>query len=269
MFKQRVITGLLIGPAVLAAVWWFPISWFALLIGAATLYGAWEWSNFCRYGLRERVVFVVLIALLLGVVYGFLNEALVSTVTLMAVLFWLAALIMVLRYPSSSFWSNQANKMLIGIAVLVPAWLAMTAIKAWTHGEFLILLLLALVWGADIGAYAAGKTLGKRKLLPEVSPGKTREGCVGGLLVCVLVGVAYSMLRELPLTATVYFVLLSLITGMASVLGDLFESMLKRERGIKDSGRLLPGHGGVLDRIDSLTAAAPVFLAGLYMAPQI
>lgn len=143
--------------------------------------------------------------------------------------------------------------------VLIPAWAALTAIKALPDGEWLILLLLLLVWGADTGAYFTGRALGKRKLMPRVSPGKTLEGVYGGLVVCVVIAAIYAFFRELSLNSAVFLMLLAVLTAVASVLGDLFESMFKRERGIKDSGTLLPGHGGVLDRIDSITAAAPIF----------
>jgi phosphatidate cytidylyltransferase len=154
--------------------------------------------------------------------------------------------------------------MLMGVLVLVPSWYALTALRAQEQGLSMLLMLLMLVWGADIGAYVAGKSFGRNKLMPAVSPGKTREGLWGGLAVCALVGAGFSLWLELELPASVYLVLLSVMTGLVSVLGDLLESLFKRERGIKDSGKLLPGHGGVLDRIDSLTAAAPVFLVGLY-----
>jgi phosphatidate cytidylyltransferase len=153
--------------------------------------------------------------------------------------------------------------------VLVPAWYAVSALRGGENGLTLLLMLLVLVWGADIGAYVAGKTWGRRKLLPAVSPGKTLEGAAGGLVACVLTGFGFAVWLELSLLASVTLMLLSLLTGMVSVLGDLLESMLKRERGIKDSGQLLPGHGGVLDRIDSLTAAAPVFFAGLYFVTGV
>jgi phosphatidate cytidylyltransferase len=149
--------------------------------------------------------------------------------------------------------------------VLISSWFALVELKRLDQGGVLILLLLLLVWASDIGAYISGKAWGRNKLAPNVSPGKTREGLWGGLLCCVLVGAVYGLARELPLLQLVYLVVLSLCTGLASVLGDLFESMLKRHQGIKDSGCMLPGHGGVLDRIDSLTAAAPVFVLGIWL----
>ena len=139
----------------------------------------------------------------------------------------------------------------------------MVGLKASGQGELLIAVLFALVWGADIGAYFSGKRFGTHKLMPAVSPGKTVEGLVGGLVVCLLIALGVSVVLEFDYSATATLVLLAIATGLISVLGDLFESLFKRESGVKDSGTILPGHGGILDRIDSLTAAAPIFFLGI------
>lgn len=269
MLKQRVVTAVVLSVLVLAAVVWAPVWLFSLLVALATLYGVWEWSNFCRFGLRGRVIYVVVAAVLILLLEWFVTSSLIQQVMIVAGAFWLLALSMVLRYPEGVRWKASTPKLFIGYLVLIPAWLALSQIKAMQNGDLLILLLLFLVWGADTGAYFSGRAFGKYKLMPKVSPGKTLEGLAGGLLTCVLITLLYAYFLELSLTATVFLVLLAMITALASVLGDLFESMFKRERGIKDSGTLLPGHGGVLDRIDSLTAAAPVFLLGLMYLPAL
>jgi phosphatidate cytidylyltransferase len=270
VFKQRLITGLVLAPLVLAAVWFAPVWLFSLLIAFAVLYGAWEWSEFCRFGHLGRGYYVGCLALLILLVAWLASPLVMLWINSAAVLFWLMAAVCVLRYPALvAWWQAPSVKLLIGWLVLLSTWLALSQIKAMSQGEALILLLLFIVWGADTGAYAAGKLFGRHKMIPAVSPGKTLEGLLGGVLTCALVGWLFAWLQELPAQQGVYWLLLSLVVGLASVLGDLFESMLKRERGIKDSGTLLPGHGGMLDRIDSITAAAPVFLLGLSFLPLV
>ena len=153
--------------------------------------------------------------------------------------------------------------------MLVPSWMALVSIRQQPDGDVFLLMLLLLVWGADIGAYFAGKTWGKKKLAPKVSPGKTMAGFWGGVGSCVAIAVGFVIYLELSVLDGFYLVVLSVIAGLASVLGDLFESMLKRQRGIKDSSKLLPGHGGVLDRIDSITAAAPMFVLGVHVLNKL
>jgi phosphatidate cytidylyltransferase len=262
VLKQRVLTALVLAPLALAGVFLLPQQPFEWVLAAVFLYGSWEWGNLCRLSLPSKLAYLLLhAAALLAVAFV---SAIQMPAVLLALLFWSAALLLVKTYPASAGFSRVPQRLVMGLLVLVPAWFAVSALRAGDNGLALLLMLLLLVWGADIGAYAAGKTWGRRKLLPAVSPGKTVEGACGGLAVCMLVGLGFSFWLELTPLASVSLVLLSLLTGMVSVLGDLLESMLKRERGIKDSGQLLPGHGGVLDRIDSLTAAAPVFYAGLY-----
>lgn len=266
MLKQRLLTALVLAPVTLAGVFLLPLPGFELFVAAAMLLGAWEWSRLA--GLERRVsraVFSLGLGVLLGLGIIVKPWVPVPALMLLSSLFWLLALYWVVGYPGVGLWGTRSSRMIIGYLVLISSWFALVELKRIDQGGMLILLLLLLVWAADIGAYFSGKAWGRRKLAPMVSPGKTREGLLGGLLCCVLVGAVYGVIRELPLLQLVYLVVLSLITGLASVLGDLFESMLKRHQGIKDSGCMLPGHGGVLDRIDSLTAAAPVFVLGMWL----
>ncbi|WP_432697634.1 phosphatidate cytidylyltransferase [Marinobacterium sp. YM272] len=266
MIKQRVITGVILGALVLLGVFWLSPGWFAFFAAAVVALAAHEWGNFAALGQLGRSGYALLclaLVALLQVVTPLLDTAILT----LAGLFWLVACYVVVRYPAIRLECRWL-KLLVGLVVIVPTWLALTSLKALTEGELALVMLLLLVWGADTGAYCAGKLLGRRKLIPNVSPGKTLEGMLGGLATCILIGVIIGLSRELPPVALVYLVALSLITGLASVLGDLFESLFKRERGIKDSGRILPGHGGILDRIDSLTAAAPVFMLGIHWAPM-
>lgn len=155
-------------------------------------------------------------------------------------------------------------RLIFGILTIVPFFWGMLALRAWHYadnhysGALWLLYVMILVWGADSGAYMFGKMFGKHKLAPKVSPGKTWQGFFGGLLTAAVISWAYGVWAHLDVTPTVLLVC-SVVAALASVLGDLTESMFKREAGIKDSGHLIPGHGGILDRIDSLTAAVPVF----------
>ena len=170
-------------------------------------------------------------------------------------------------YPSNDGWYNPSLNF-IGLVIISAA---VTAIfEVWSSSPWWLMYLFLLVWGADSGAYFVGRKLGKRKLAPEVSPNKSIEGLIGGIITAaMIIIVVQSLYLNLSLTQHILFLLLSIITVFSSVLGDLFESMIKRRAGIKDSGRVLPGHGGVLDRIDSLLAAAPIFAAGIYVLKLI
>ncbi|MBI1450426.1 CDP-archaeol synthase [Acinetobacter cumulans] len=180
-----------------------------------------------------------------------------------SILTWLLSVYWVKSYPEYDGWYNPTLKV-IGL-VLVSA--AVTAIfSVWQSSPWWLMYLFLLVWGADSGAYFVGRKLGKKKLAPDVSPNKSLEGLYGGVFTAMLIVVVVEVVYlDLSLAEHALFLILSVITVFSSVLGDLFESMIKRRAGIKDSGRILPGHGGVLDRIDSLLAAAPIFAAGIYV----
>ncbi|MFW1676662.1 phosphatidate cytidylyltransferase [Pontibacter sp. JAM-7] len=265
MFKARFLTSIVLAPLAIYAVFGLSLLPFTLLLDLVLLLAAWEWANLSGYQtLQQRLGYLLAVAAGLGGLHWLQPHLPLSLVLGSALLFWLLALVWVLRFPATCGWRHAWQRALIGFAVLLPCWFALVQVKSHPQAEFWLLCLLLLVWGADVGAYIAGKSLGRNKLAPKVSPGKTREGLLGGLLTCFAVGVGFSIWLELDLQAGVLLMLLAVCTGLMSVLGDLFESMLKRERGIKDSSRILPGHGGILDRIDSLTAAAPFFVLWLY-----
>ena len=209
--------------------------------------------------------------------FGIITAAL-STLALyyseIALLLWIASIFIwilsihwVKSYPENDSWYNFSLNF-IGF-VLVSA--AVTAIfSVWDSSPWWLMYLFLLVWGADSGAYFVGRKLGKRKLAPHVSPNKSIEGLLGGVFVsAVIIIVVEAVYLDLTIAQHILFLILSIITVFSSVLGDLLESMIKRRAGIKDSGRILPGHGGVLDRIDSLLAAAPVFAVGMYVLKLI
>ena len=179
---------------------------------------------------------------------------------------WIAALLLVLTYPrSAAVWrDSRLLRIIFGILTIVPFFWGMVALRQYGYeqdhniGARWLLYVMLLVWGADSGAYMFGKLFGKHKLAPKVSPGKTWEGLIGGLLTSALISWLFGRYAPLDIIPEILLIC-SVVAALASVLGDLTESMFKREAGIKDSGHLIPGHGGILDRIDSLTAAVPVF----------
>ena len=200
-----------------------------------------------------------------GAIYADTNVALVRELLTAACVWWAIALLWVKSYPASAaLWGTVAMRVLMGFLVLVPAWLAVTYLRLLADGVYLILMLIALVAAADIGAYFFGRAFGKSKLAPAVSPGKSWAGFWGGMLCSTSLMAALWYLWPGGMSvALLPMMVLAAITVLASVLGDLLESMVKRHRGIKDSGNLLPGHGGFMDRLDSLTAASPVFTLGM------
>lgn len=267
MLKERVITALVLLPLVFWCVFGGVALAFPLFAAALVLVGAWEWTAMMRWQpLAARLAYVAVTAALLLDVQGRGLEQGLGFVLAGASLFWLLpALHWVRRYPAeASTWDRAALLVPVGLFLLVPTWAGLVQLHA--QSPWWLIYLFLLVWGADTGAYFAGRRFGKVKLAPAVSPAKTREGLYGGLLTTTLVMVAVACWLQMPLAQALRFALVSGVTVLASVLGDLFESMVKRRAGIKDSGSIFPGHGGALDRIDSLTAAAPVFLTGWWLA---
>lgn len=272
MLKQRILTAMILIPAVLAAIFMLPSQHFAWVMALVVLIAAWEWSDIMGVDdLVKRLAYVCLVALLQFAVFMLSAVLAVNVLTVdvfamaAALLWWSLAFWWVIKFPQSSVhWGRRTGvKALMGLLVLIPAWLALVRLQ--TQDPWWVMYVMAIVWGADTGAYFAGRKWGQRKLAPQVSPGKSIEGVLGGLLVCIILAAVVAVQIELTFYKSLSFVLFSGFVCLVSVLGDLLESMMKRQRGIKDSGHILPGHGGILDRIDSLTAAAPIFLLAWYL----
>ncbi len=264
MLKQRILTALVLLPIVFWCVLGNTPYAFLLFSGSLLIVGAWEWTGLMVWNpLWQRLLYVAGVAVSVGCVgAGSGNGVVHFSVFWFAgsALLWGGALLQVIQYPQHAPWKNQWIMPLIGLWLLFPTWLALLMLKGLSTGWLVYLFLL--VWGADTGAYFAGRRFGRHKLAPQVSPGKTVEGLFGGLLLTTVLELLVVWQRHMPLPHALLFLALSMVTVLASVLGDLCESMIKRSAGVKDSGRIFPGHGGVLDRIDSLTAAAPVYLLG-------
>lgn len=260
MLIARIITGALFGVVLTATLLLGSPAVASAVLGALWLAGAWEWAGFARLPTAARVGYAAVLLAAALAAHARLDDALIEGLIQGSMLWWLVALALVATYPRTLNLGFVAGA---GVVVLLPSWLLLV----WLHahaggGAALAFTCLAVVWAADVGAFVVGRWLGATKLAPAVSPGKTWEGVAGGLVAAGLATGAVAYALRLPVGP---LVVLGAVTALVSVLGDLTQSMFKRNVGLKDSGRLLPGHGGVLDRIDSLTAAVPVFVAGLYL----
>jgi phosphatidate cytidylyltransferase len=272
MLKHRVITALVLAPLVVLAVLMLPNQNVALIIALVIAVGGIEWARLSGIEtLSHQVVYSAALILGLAGLYYMLPPSWVLGILLISVLWWLSALIRLVRYNADARHSESVMiRAVEGVIVLLPAGLALIWMhRIPTNGPLFLLFVLILIWSADIGAYFAGHRWGKHKLAPQVSPGKTREGVYGAMGSALLCAVLLALWLNSEPAQTLLIIILCLVTMLASVVGDLFESLIKRQRGVKDSGQLLPGHGGMLDRIDSLTAAAPVFLFGLILLGEV
>jgi phosphatidate cytidylyltransferase len=266
MLRQRILTALVLMPPVVAGVLLLPTVWVGAVLALVLLLGAQEWVRLA--GIRTAVGrFAFLSAYALGVLGlggGLVWHLPVLPVVACGALWWLAATWQLGRIRSVvPQLGADPTAMVLGVLILVTTWGGLVWLHLQPRGPQLMLFLLSLIWVADSGAYFAGRRWGRVKLAPLVSPGKTREGVYGALAGATIWGSGLAWLLGGGIGHAAGLVILSLVTVAASMVGDLYESLLKRRRGLKDSGALLPGHGGMLDRIDSLTAAAPIFAVGL------
>lgn len=257
MLKQRIITAVAAATVLLVVLFLLPVPAARAVIAAILLVAAWEWSGLVgQKSNAGRVVYVALIAVLVALAARYAAEPRVFLLILqLALAWWLAALLWTLLYPTPV---PVALRWICGVLVIVPAWLALD----WLYrvNPLFLILVLTVVWAADIGAYFTGKRFGQVKLAPQISPGKTWEGVFGGLAGVALLALVHSAWSGI---SPAVLIPLCLAVGVVSVVGDLTVSIFKRSAGVKDSGSLFPGHGGVLDRADSITAAAPLFALGL------
>jgi phosphatidate cytidylyltransferase len=270
VLKQRILTALVLAPIMIGGIFYLPLAQFKLFIGVIVALGAWEWANLS--GLKLQMGRVAYAGLVGGLICAIEFSSLVQEVDILylALGWWVTAFVFVSLHPKlKNIWSSPAARLIMGLFILLPMWVGFVQIKSYPFNDYLIMYVMFVVWGADVGAYFAGRTFGKHKLAPSVSPGKTWEGVFGGLLVTTLMALGGGYLLEseaglsLDTQQWALLIVLTLLITCFSVVGDLIESMVKRHRGIKDSSNLLPGHGGVMDRIDSMTAALPLFALAL------
>jgi len=258
--RKRIIAASILAAALLIIVLCLPPLVTEVVLTALVLTGAWEWSAFLRLqSFVSRAVYVGVIAALLPTAWALTdNPQSLNAFLTVVVIWWIVALCWIMFAPRRvARWSAA----LAGALALVPAWLGLVRLlRDVAQGAEWVLFALILVWVADIGAYFFGRRFGRLRLAPEVSPGKTWEGVIGGVAASAIVAVLGSVWFHVPMGA---FLLLCVAAVSFSVVGDLTESLLKRFAGVKDSGTLFPGHGGVMDRIDSVTGAVPVLFFGL------
>jgi phosphatidate cytidylyltransferase len=263
MLKLRILTASVLACVLLVALFLLPPRWTVLVFGVVFTIGAWEWAGFgALQGAAARIAYALGIALLLLLGWLWTNDPANTLILLGGACIWWAIAFFWLAFAPGS--QQPALVLCCGVPVLVPAFVALARLQTANHGfaraPEAVLWLLLMVFGADIGAFFAGRNLGRLKLAPRVSPSKTWEGAMGGLVAVALIAWAGALRFGLPMIAAVAF---GCAVGIYSIVGDLTESMFKRSAGVKDSGVLLPGHGGILDRIDSVTAAAPLYALGL------
>lgn len=277
MLKLRIITALILGPFILWSVLTFSHRALAIELALIFLIGAWEWARMAGLSNQyARIFYALSVGLLMTLVSVVLHVYPEHLVTMLYVVagWWIFCLLWLAHAEKNGLKSGRSFSaglksvnLLVGVIVLLGAFIAITGLhQAEAYGAYYIIALLILIWTADTAAYFTGKALGKHKLAPHISPGKTWEGVAGAMLAVIVVAYLLTLFLGLKNQNVIYFTVLSVITISFSIAGDLFESMFKRRAGIKDSSQILPGHGGVLDRIDSLLSASPIFFLGLLLA---
>ena len=286
MLKTRVLTALAMVAALYLGTTYLPPFYFGIVLAVVLVPALLEWTGLMGlHRKRDKTLYLLLfyILLILSALLlelkpdvGALNNSVVTWMMFIAAAFWLLMFYFVVKFPAAqSTWATVLLIGLMGLFCMLPLWIALLQLKYMAESGYLVLTLIALVSVVDIGAYFAGSKWGHKKLAPALSPKKSWAGFWGGLVSCALLALVLlvlmnSLLFSLSPALFVLLVSAALLIAVVSVIGDLYESMLKRQQGIKDSGRSLPGHGGILDRIDSLIAAAPFFvLLMVYLLPDV
>ncbi len=284
MLLLRVLTASVLATIILAAVFFLPTLGFYFFMAVIILIAAWEWANLAGItSTKEKILYLVYLTFLILIITFWtqlleifselLNwpdlkkqSGLIEWLVILPVFFWVMIVFLIRKVPESllNLKLSKAYKKFIGIFILFFAWMFFVKLRAY-YGPEAAFYFLLLIWMADISAYFAGKTFGKEKLAPNISPGKTVQGMYGAIVSSVICSVGLALYYGYPFMIATDFGLLSILTVLVSIYGDLFFSIVKRQSGVKDSGKILPGHGGILDRIDSIVAAAPFYYAGVIL----
>ncbi|SDY07539.1 phosphatidate cytidylyltransferase [Nitrosomonas sp. Nm58] len=261
MLKTRILTAIILIAFFISALFYLPaIFWGALLLGL-TIVASREWCRLARFTINQTILYLILTTLLGGELLLMLSEAVASNpnstsmiwIYVVSCLFWgiVAPILLKISYPVK----NISLLMLMGWLVLLPTCLALYQLRA--INPLLLLGFMGVIWVSDSAAYFVGRSFGKHKLAPEISPGKTWEGVAGALVAVFCYALIWGQVIESGMVV-IGLVVLSLVLVGLGIMGDLFESLMKRQAGVKDSGHILPGHGGILDRIDALTSTLPI-----------
>lgn len=271
MLKQRILTAIVLASLVVWALFGLPDKLLLLVFAVALLGGAWEWSALAE--LKNRLFRFMFLFALTGLMFlGWWlltsSPGVASIILISIVLVWFVITFCLVMYERGNLQLNlsRAARVLLGLLLLSACFLSVaTIVVTLEHDRESILLLFLLIWGADVAAYFSGKAYGKTKLAPRISPGKSWQGVTGALLMTLVIATLAWLTMNYPIDLLPKLTALSLLVVIISIAGDLFESLLKRQCGVKDSSNLLPGHGGILDRIDSLIAAGPVYALGMML----
>ena len=269
MLRLRIISALIMAPLVILGIFTLDTTQFASVLALIMMGAAWEWSALIALPtLAARLMYLIFTALVLSIVWHYAQlEWLVQALLGLSLVWWLFALAWISR-PEQ--WQRVTPlstlvKSILGFGLISVTWLSLVVLHSRVdQGPVWVLFVLMLIWIADSGAYFSGRMFGRTKLAPKVSPGKTWEGVYGALLATAIFAAAFSSWKDYQGAMKTSFILVCIITVLFSIEGDLFESLMKRHRGMKDSGSLIPGHGGLLDRMDSMLSAVPIFLLGMY-----
>lgn len=272
MLKQRILTALVLIPLVVVAILKLPGDALHLLLGLVALLAAWEWMSVI--GFRSKLSKLAGLVALTAIHIAVMKTVPVTWIMMLSTSLWGLAFLLVLAYAHrplpktlQGFFSSRFTGFIVMVLVLIPFVLLAALIQqVFSQGPELLLFALVSVWLADTGGYFAGKRFGKHKLATQISPNKTWEGVAGAMVLSGIWAVFAYQLGLANSVSLTYWLILTLVTVAISIVGDLFESLFKRLHQVKDSGHLLPGHGGILDRIDSVVAAIPIFLIGLSLA---
>jgi phosphatidate cytidylyltransferase len=284
MLLQRIITASILAPLIILAVFKLDSLQFPIFWGVIILIAGWEWVDLAGISkIYQKILFLILLAFamlgihswtwILELAAHLLNwpeirnySGLIEWTVIPPIIAWFVIMILIRNKPKQllALKLKTRYKSLFGWFFLLAAWMFLVRLKI-LYGAEMVVYFLLLIWAADIAAYFAGKKFGVTKLAPDISPGKTVEGMYAALVSAVVCAIVLGLIYGFPPLIISDFALLSILTVLISIYGDLFFSYAKRIRGVKNSGRLLPGHGGLLDRIDSLIAAAPLFYAGIFL----